>query len=150
MDPNKKPFRVTNQKNGSGRRGLKNVGFIALIILIGMIIFASRLQPTGQKEVSLTDAVQASNRGEYSSIVVNGNELLITKKGEQAASLKAFTEPNATLKDEGFDYSKVDIKSKPASSGTPAWLAIAETFGPVLVIGAVLFFVLRSEIKIFQ
>ncbi|GAC1387596.1 MAG: ATP-dependent zinc metalloprotease FtsH3 [Candidatus Saccharimonadales bacterium] len=145
MDPKKKPFRVTNQKSAPGRRNnMKNVGFIALLILLGLIFFAAYFQPSHLKEIPLTVAVQQSNNSEYSTITINGNELDITRKGDRTPSLKTFTEPNSKLKDEGFDYSKVEIKSKATSTGTPAWLLLAETIGPVILISLVLFFMLRS------
>jgi cell division protease FtsH len=139
-----KPFKAKNQKPGPNRRNLKNAGFIALIMLIGLIVFAAYSQPKQLKEIPITAAVQEANRGEYSSIFVNGNRLEITKKGDNTPSLKTFTQPNATLKDEGFDYSKVEIKSKAATSGKPAWMSLLEILGPVLLLGLLLFFMMRS------
>jgi cell division protease FtsH len=139
-----KPFKAKNQKPGPNRRNLKNAGFIALILLIGLVVFAALSQPGQLKEVPITAAVDAANKGEYSNILINGNRLEITKKGENAPSLKSFIEPNATLKEAGFDYSKVEIKAKAATSGTPTWLALLETVGPVLLLGLLLFFMLRS------
>ncbi len=127
-----------------GSRNLKNIGFVALIILFGLIIIAAAKQPAQLKEIPLTDAVQQSNAGEYAKIVVNGNELDITKKNSSQATLKTYTEPNATLKDEGFDYSKVQITAKPQSNGDSIWLTIGTTIVPTLLIAALLFFMLRS------
>ncbi|MGC1177176.1 MAG: ATP-dependent zinc metalloprotease FtsH, partial [Candidatus Saccharimonadales bacterium] len=58
--------------------------------------------------------------------------------------LRTYLEPNATLKDEGFNYSKVEINSTPESNGTSTWLGIAEAIIPVIIIAALLFFMLRS------
>ena len=140
----KKPIRPNRSKGGNNKRGMKNAGFIALLVLIGLIIFASYNQPSNLKKIPITTAVQQANRGEYSKIVVNGNELDITKKGDSHASLKSFLEPNATLKDEGFDYSKVEIDTNAQSTGGSAWVTIAESVIPVVLISAVLYFMLRS------
>lgn len=123
---------------------MKNAGFIALIVLFGLIIFAASNQPSTLKQVPITTAVQQSNNGQYSKILVNGNELEITKKGETQPSLKSYLEPNATLKDEGFNYSKVEIEATAQSSGTSTWLSIGESVIPVVIIAAILFFMLRS------
>ena len=139
----KKPTR-SNRSKGGNKRGMKNAGFIALLVLIGLIIFASYNQPSNLKKIPITTAVQQANRGEYSKIVVNGNELDITKKGDNRASLKTFLEPNATLKDEGFDYSKVEIDTNAQSTGGSPWVTIAESVIPVVLISAVLYFMLRS------
>jgi hypothetical protein len=77
----KKPFQSTpgGPKN---RRGFKNFGFIALIILFGLIIFAAYGQPNKLKEVPLSDVVRRANSGEISKITIKDNTLEVTKKGE--------------------------------------------------------------------
>ncbi len=130
--------------NGSGSRTLKNIAFVSIIVVIGLVIIAATNQSAPLKEIALTQAVQQSNAGQYSKIVVNGNELDITKKGDQNATLKAYTEPNATLKDEGFDYSKVQITSKPASDNSGVWVSIGETVITALLIVGVFYFMLRG------
>src|SRR6185437_6292597 len=105
----KKPLRPRKNPNGPARRGMKNAGFIALIVLFGLIIFAAYNQPNNLQKIPITTAVQDANAGRYSKININGSELDITKKGESKATLKSYLEPNATLKDEGFNLSKVQV-----------------------------------------
>src|SRR6266496_859603 len=126
--------------NGLNRnyRNIKNIGFVALIVLVGLIIVAFANQPSGLKEIPLTQAIQQSNNGEYSKVMVNGNELDITKKGGKTPTLKTFTEPNANIKDEGFDSSKIEVVVKPATSGYAAWLSLAGTIIPVVLIAGFL------------
>lgn len=138
-----KKFRKPNGST-SGSRLFKNLGFIALILLAGLIILAVSNQTPRLQDIPITQAVQEANAGDYSKITVNGNELDITKKGDKSATLRTFTEPNATLKDEGFNYSKVVIDPRPESSTLSTWLTIAGTVGPVIVIGAFLYLMLRS------
>ena len=133
-----------NSLNNRNFRSAKNLGFVALLVLIGLIIVAAASQSTQLKEIPLTQAVQESNAGQYSKIVVNGNELDITKKGDKNPSLKTFTEPNATLKDEGFNYTKVQIEPKAQTSSYATWLTIGTSVVPVILIGAFLYFMLRS------
>lgn len=141
----KKPFRSNKSKPGNPkRRGMKNAGFIALLVLFSLVIFAAYRQPSTLKEIPITQAVQESNAGKYSKITVSGNELDITKKGDQHPTIKTYTEPNATLKDEGFNYAKVTIAPKPASSGGSIWGSVLVTVIPVLLIGGMLYFMLRS------
>ena len=140
---NKKNQRHTNSGKKS-TRGLKNIGFIALLILIALVILAATNQPSQLKEIPLTQAVSEANAGDYSKIVVDGNQLTITKKGSSTATLKAYTEPNATLKDEGFNYSKVEVEAKAETSTYSTWLTIGTSVVPVVLIGAFLYFMLRS------
>ena len=123
---------------------MKNAGFIALIVLFGLIVYAAANQPSNLQKIPITTAVQEANSGKYAKITVNGSELDITKKGESHASLKSYLEQNATLKDEGFNYSKVQIDTTPASSGSSTWISLGESIVPVIIIAAVLYFMLRS------
>jgi len=139
----KKPLRP-NTKRGSGNRGFKNFGFGALVILIVLIRYAAYRQPGTLKEIPLTQAVQQANSGQYSKIVVSGDELTITKKGQSQASLKAFKEDGASLKDEGLNYNKTQVTIKPPS-GTGAVVGnLAVNLVPVLLIGGLLYFMLKS------
>lgn len=140
----KQPLRASRGKGGKDRRNFKNFGFITLVVLFGLVVYAAYNQPKTLKEIPITQAVQEANNGAYSKIVISGNELDITKKGESTATLKSYVEPNATLKDEGLNYSKVQITAKPASSGGSVWLTLASTVLPVVLIGGLLFFMLRS------
>jgi cell division protease FtsH len=123
---------------------MKNAGFIALIILFGLIVFAAANQPSNLQKIPITTAVSEANAGKYQKITVTGNQLDITKKGEAHPTLKSYLEPNATLKDEGFNFSKVEIDTTPASSGTSTWVSVAETVLPTLAIVGLLYFMLRS------
>jgi cell division protease FtsH len=140
-----KPLRSNHTKGTPNKnRGMKNAGFIAIIVILGLIIFAATNQPSTLQEISLTTAVQQSNDGQYSSVTLNGNEVDIKKKGDSKATLKTYIEPNATLKQEGFNFSKVQVNAAPESSGSSTWLSIGESVVPVVIIAAVLYFMLRS------
>ncbi|HYH75304.1 MAG TPA: ATP-dependent zinc metalloprotease FtsH [Candidatus Saccharimonadales bacterium] len=143
MDKGNKSFRAPN-RGGSGRKSFKSIGFLALIVLFGLIIYTAYNQPNGLKEVPLTTAIADANSGKYSKIEVSGNELEITKKGDDKATLQSFKDPNASLKEEGMNLSKVDVAYK-ADSSTGSLLAnIGISLLPVLIISLVLFFMLRS------
>lgn len=139
---NKKTFRSNNKGNGN-RRGFRNVGFIALIILFGLIAFAAYGQPASTKTIPLTEVVQQSNEGKYSKIEVGGNELMITEKGESEPSLKSYKDPNTSLQDEGLKTDKVEVSFKPESQ-TSLLENIGLTLLPVILISIVLFVILRS------
>jgi cell division protease FtsH len=143
MDNSKKSFRSPN-RGGGGRRGFRGVGFIALLVLFGLIIFAAYGPAGGLKTVSLTEAISEANSGAYSRIVVSGNEMDITKKGDDQATLKSYKDPNASLKDEGLNLSKVEVSYKPDSSTSSVMTNIGISLLPVLAIGLMLFFMLRS------
>lgn len=142
MNNGKKTFRSPTGA-GNGRRGFKGVGFIALLVLFGLILFAAYGQPSTTKEIPFTQVVEDANKGKYSKIEVSGNELKITKKGDETPKLTSFKDPRIGLKEEGVDQSKVEIAYTSESSGS-IWTNIGLTLLPILVISLVLFFMLRS------
>ncbi|MGH7240664.1 MAG: ATP-dependent zinc metalloprotease FtsH [Candidatus Saccharimonadales bacterium] len=139
----KKPLH-SNRSKKNNNKGMKNAGFIAILILIGLIVVAASNQPSTLKAIPITTAVQQSNSGKYSKIEVTSNELVITEKGQKNPTLKSYLEPNATLKDEGFDYSKVEIEPKAESNGTSGWVSLAETIVPLVFFAGLFYFLLRG------
>lgn len=142
----KKSFRSgrKSSKGNGNNRGMKNAGFIALLVLFALIIFAAANQPSSLKTISASQAIADTNSGKYSKIIVNNNELDITPKGEDRATLKAYIDGNSSLKEQGFNTSKVSVSYKPESTGTSTWVGLAEAIVPVLLIGGFLYFMLRS------
>lgn len=144
MDNNKKSFRSPN-RGGNGRRNFKGVGFIALLVLFGLIIFAAYGQSATLKNIPFTEVVKDANQGKYSKIEVNGNEMKITKKGDEQPALKSFKDPNASLREEGVKpSSSLEISYKAASSTGSTLANIGISLLPVIIISLVLFFMLRS------
>jgi cell division protease FtsH len=135
--PSRKPGKTTS-------RNVKNAGFVALILLFGLIIFTASNQQSTLKQISATTAIADNNAGKYSSIVVNGNELDITPKGSNHATLKTYVDANASLKDQGFNTTKASITYKPESSSSSTWLSVGESVVPVIIIAGLLYFMLRS------
>jgi cell division protease FtsH len=132
------------RKPNSRNRRAKNAGFIALIVLFGLIIFAAYSQPSNLKEISATQAIANANSGQYSRILASGNELEITPKGQSQPTVKAYVDPNASLKDQGLNTNKTPVTYKSTSSSSSTVLDLAGSIIPVLLIGGLLYFMLRS------
>ncbi|MBC7546342.1 ATP-dependent zinc metalloprotease FtsH [Candidatus Saccharibacteria bacterium] len=140
----KKPFRPNRKPTKDNRKGMKNAGFIALVVLFGLIIFAATSQPSPLKQIPVSTAVQQANDGQYSKIAVKSNELQITKKGEDKPSLKSYLEPNATLKDQGFNANKFELLAAPLNSSSSTWINAGLSILPLVFIVGIIFFMLRS------
>ena len=135
----------SNRKPGSkNKRGAKNAGFIALIVLLGLIVFAAYNQPSTLKEINTSQAISETNNGKYKKIDVSSNELRITPKGEDKPTLKTHIDGNTSLKEQGFDTSKVALSYKAEATGSSGWISLAGTIIPTLLIVGVLYFMLRS------
>lgn len=140
----RKPHNQGRKPSPNNRRSLKNAGFVALILLFLLIIFAAYNQPSNLKEISSTTAIAQNNAGKYSSIVVNGNELEITLKGQNHATLKAYVDPNVGLKAQGLNTTKSSVTYKASTSSSTTLLNIAGDVIPIILIGGLLYFMLRS------
>ncbi len=140
----KKPFR-SSKKSGDRRKGMKNFGFVAILVLIGVVVYAGYNQPSQLKSVPLSEVVQQANDGNYSKINVKGSTLEITEKGKDKPSLTSQKDVNDSLvKDSGIDQSKVTIEyNKPSDSGN-LWANLGISILPVILISVVLFIMLRS------
>ena len=139
----KKPFR--NVPGGSNqKRGVKNAGFIALLILFGLIIFAAYGQPNNLQEIPFSEVVQQANDGEYQKVTVKNDTLEITKRGDDQPTLTSKKDPQVGLREEGIDTSKFELDYQGQSGGSSAWWILFQTLAPVIVISFILFFMLRS------
>ncbi len=140
----KKPFSKKSKNTKADHKGFKNFGFVALIVLLAMIVFAAYGQPSSIKEIPESTAISQANKGEYSKIAKNGNELQITKPGDSQPTLKTYIDPKASLKEAGFNTTKFEVSNKPETSGGSIWSTLLISVLPILIIGGMLFFMLRS------
>lgn len=139
----KKPFRNNQVPGPNNKKGFKNVGFVALLILIAMIVFTAVGQPSKLKDASFSDVIRRANNGEIQQIVIKGNSIEVTKKGEDKPSEKSYKEAGSSIYEQGLTNRNVDVVVKNDSSGG-FWLSLASGVIPVILISAVLFFMLRS------
>ncbi len=145
MDKNKFGKKPGRGPGGNGKR-FKNIGFFAFLALIGLIIFASVGQQPDLEEVALSEVVERANEGEFSRIEISGNEILVTEHGEEEPSIVSHKEESATIYDQGLERGIEGLVVDPQPEGnTGATLAnIGISLLPVLLIGAILLFMLRS------
>ncbi len=128
----------------NNKKNIKNIGFILILVLIGLIVVAAFGQPKKLDEVPISQVVKEANDGQYKEIVVKGNTLEITKKDQNEATIKSYKDPTVSVQEEGVDYSKVKVNTQPASNTGSTWTQIGLTILPIVLISFVLFFMLRS------
>ncbi len=144
MDKNSFGKRPAKRPGGKNNR-FKNIGFIAFLALIGLLIFASVNQSPDLENVPLSEVVERANEGDFSRIEITGNELEITEAGEDEPTIESIKE-DGTIYEQGLERNVdglvVDIQSDSSAGQTFANIGISLL--PVLVIGAILLFMLRS------
>jgi cell division protease FtsH len=143
----KKPFGPKKTQPGKNvnlsKKPMKNIGFIALLILIGLIIFAS----TGNSapkldEMPYSTVIKEANAGNIKKIEQKGTSLEITKKNEDKPSAKSQATSVASLYQDGLKLDATELDVKKADSNLLGNVLLSLL--PVLLIGFFLFWMMRS------
>jgi cell division protease FtsH len=142
----RKQFRLGKEGGGNKPNGnrFKNAGFIALLILFGLIVYSAFNQPANLKEVPFSQVINQANNGNIKQIAISGNELSITPKGETKPTEKSYKEEGASIYEQGLKQGKVELVNKPRSNSGNAWLLLATNILPVIVIAGILLLMFRS------
>ncbi len=130
--------------DGKNRKSFKNVGFITLLVLIGLIVVASMGKTTPLKSVAFSDVIRRANAGQIQQITIQGNDLQVTKKGESSANEKSRKEPGSSIYEQGLSNRDVVVEVKPESNTGNLWVTFGSAIIPVLLIGFVIFFMMKS------
>ncbi len=117
----------------------KRSAIIYIVIIIAAITFFTVILPSGEepKEIPLSQAITMSQNGEIEKIVVKDGTIIITDKNRN--ELVTFKELNASIYEiEGFNLSEITVEIE--SAGGINWGGILINFLPLLIFGALLFF----------
>lgn len=145
MPMDKKPFRSEKKPGGgNGRRGFKNAGFIAMLILIGAVVYAAYNQPAQLDQKPYSQVVSEANEGRYDRLIISGGKVEVVEDGKESPTIVSQKDPNSTIAEDGIDISKVEVEYKPVDQGGGLWAQLGIALLPVILIGFILFFMLRS------
>ncbi len=143
----RKQFRLSGGAPSGNNRfsRWKNAGFIALIVLFGLIIWSAFNQPSQLKTVPFSQVVAEANSGKIQKIIIEGNELEVTRKGDSEPTQKSFKEPGSSIYEQGLEQGKTEVAIKPESGGTNSiWGQLLVSVLPVIIIAAILILMFRS------
>lgn len=140
----KKRLKKPSKNDYNKKNTLKNIGFVSIVILVGLIIYAAYNQPSELKEVPFSEVITRANKGEIQEIEVKGNELTVTEKGQQDPTQESRKEEGSSIYEQGLENKDVVVTIKADSDANSTWTSIGVSLLPVIIISAVLFFMLRS------
>lgn len=142
---NNKPFKIRGRGPKKQNRNYKNAGFVALLILFGLIVYTSLNQPSSLKDVSYSDVIKRANSGQIQKIEISGDELTVTPKGESKPTEKSRKEAGSSIYEQGLNKdANVEVDNKAESNGGVFWQQLGLSLLPIFVIGILLFYMLRS------
>src|SRR6266404_284262 len=141
----KKPFRLSGGRSDGGRNYFKNFGFVALIILFGLIIYAAVNQPSQLQTIPFSQAISDANNGKIKQITVNGDqELDIIPLGQNQPTEKSFKEAGSSIYEQGLKQGKTTVVNKPSSNNGSIWVGLLTGVLPVIIIAFILILMFRS------
>lgn len=126
---------------------LRNVGFVVLVLLFGLIIYGL-IGNTNPKleEVPLSEVRTSANKGEVEQIELKGDELKVTYVGEEEPTKKSMKEPDSSLSEQGFDVNRFELKVEQEKDGSSIWFNMLLTFAPVaIIIGFFLYMMKQAQ-----
>jgi len=117
-------------------------GLIYVIILVAAVFLFSQLFPTPGKptEIGLEKAIAMSQNGEIAEIIVDDDELLITTTEGTKLKTSVGILTLVELQELGLKLDGVDYEVKPSGFD---WGGLLIGFIPLLLFGALLFFLFR-------
>lgn len=122
----------------------QNRSFLYMIVIILSIFAISNYYSSKTvvpKQVPISQIAQDVEKGEVEKVVVKDDNLVATLKN--GSTEEASKETSATLKDYGITPDKTKINVVDTSKGA-VWYNLASIFLPILLIGGLIFFMLRS------
>ncbi len=141
----KKQFRIGGASGGDNNRNwLKNFGFIALLVLFGLIIYSAVKHPVNLKNVPFSQVITEANGGQTEKITIDGDKLAVTPKGQPKPTEKSVKENGSSIYEQGLEHGKTTVEVKPASSSNGIWTLLLGSILPVVLIAVVLLFMFRS------
>lgn len=118
--------------------------FWAIIIFIGLGVWATLNPRTTLEEKSITEVIKMANNGDIAKLIVQGNDVTAVKKGQDKPSIRAVKQ-DGLLEDQGLDKNKTEILVEPASeTSAMVWGILGTVVLPVLLIGGLFLFMMRQ------
>jgi cell division protease FtsH len=141
----KKQLKLNKKGGGKSFKNFKNFGFIALLIVFGLIFYFSATKSTSLKTVSLSEVVKQANNGEIKKLEIQGNDIKVTKQNEDKPSAQTRKDPSSSIYEQGLNKdAKAEVVVDKESNSSNILLGLLGTVLPVIIIVAVLIWMMRS------
>ncbi len=127
-----------------GKRNYRTAIFFVLVALFGLIIFNSLGSKQDLKDVAFSQVISRANSGEVKKIQVKGDELTVTKKGEDKPSEKSRKEAGSSIYEQGLTNRDVEVAIVNPTSSSQAWTSVGVNLLPIVLLAFFLIWMLRS------
>lgn len=130
---------------GNGPKNMIRLGlFWAVLIFVGLAIYAAVVPSANLKEVALSDVITRANSGEIAKLEIQGNDIRVTPKGEDKPTERSVKE-TGNIREQGLDAeAEVEVQVVPPSTTGDAVWNLAIMIVPVIIIVAFFMFMMRQ------
>ena len=137
---------MPNKNNKNGTKQVVRFGlFWAILIFLGLILYASLSPDAALKEAALSDVVNRANKGDISKMEIQGNDIRVTPKGEEKPTERSVKEGGSSIYDQGLNKeAKVEVNIVPPSTTGEVMWNLAIMIVPALLILAFIMFMMRQ------
>ena len=117
-----------------------------VILVVFVLAFTAIISPPSNlKSVPISDVIKSANDGKVEKLLIQGDDVTVTRKGDDKPSEKSKIQTGISLKDQGL---KDDTGTKveyvePSQTGETLW-NLAIIIVPVLLIGGLFMFMMRQ------
>ncbi len=126
------------------KKNTRSFLFLVGAVLVVAILVVISLPTTRTENVSLSQVVEETKKGQIERIEVDGDKLTATLKDANAPKQVTYKERSASLSDYGIDASKVTIDPKNPDSGGSTWFQILLAVAPIVLIIGFFYFMMRQ------
>jgi len=135
-------------QKGSNKRNFRTIIFLLLIGAFLLVGFSGYNQTEELEEVPISSVIERANKGEIKKIELIGDEVEVTKIGEEEPSEKALKDPDTSLKDQGLESTEANADlvvsvTRPDTSGQ-VWASWLQILLPVALLGLIFLWMMRS------
>ena len=140
---------VQSPKGNDGKKGLRQVVrlglFWAILIFLGLAIYAAMSPGAALKEVALSEVVSRANKGEITRLEIQGNEIRVTPRGQDTPTERSVKEGSSSIYEQGLNKdANVEVKiAPPSTTGETLW-NLAIIIVPVVIIVIFFMFMMRQ------
>ncbi len=137
--PKKKAPKGSEKMNNNVRMAL-----FWIVIAVGIGLFwAFSSQEAQLDDVAISDVIREANDGQIAKLEVQGNEVLVTRDGEDEPSQKSYKQ-EGNLQEQGLEPGATEVvASAPSQTGETLW-QLALIFVPVILIVAFFMYMMRQ------
>ena len=139
---------VQAPKKNDGKKSMKQIVklglFWSILLLFGLVIYAAVMTSNNLKEVALSDVISRANRGEIARLEIQGNEVRVVPKGEEAPTERTTKESGSILEQGLKADAPVERKVVPESTTGDTLWSLAIMIVPVVIIVAFFMFMMRQ------